>query len=150
MAKSLAELCVPRPTVFDPTIRDVVLDLTDLLQDQIEAAAFFAENYPTDGMPQLLRLAFARFERRTDSPGVFVLTQAVWEAAAEEATAGRNWLHAEVPGYWNHRQALAHILLYMAAAAPTSRPGTAMRRRLGWSPARSRTTRCRRHCEHER
>ncbi len=74
--KPLSQLCVPRPSVFDPTKRDTVLDLTDLIQDRIDAAAFFEENYLTDGMTRLVQEAFRRFEGRS-AQGVFKLTQAM-------------------------------------------------------------------------
>jgi hypothetical protein len=52
---NLADLCKPRDSAFDHSRRDVVLDLTDLLQNQINAQEFFEENSPTDGMTRLLR-----------------------------------------------------------------------------------------------
>src|SRR6187455_16129 len=54
LMKSLHELCNPRSTVFDPQKRDTVLDLTDLVDDRIDAKEFFAENYITEGMKTLL------------------------------------------------------------------------------------------------
>lgn len=74
---SLARLCTPRESIHDRGRRDVVLDLTDLLQDRIKAAEFLEENYLTDGMRRLLRESFARFQRQSEAPGVFVLTQAM-------------------------------------------------------------------------
>ncbi|HEY7710783.1 MAG TPA: DUF499 domain-containing protein, partial [Candidatus Entotheonella sp.] len=74
--KTLRQLCVPRQSVFDRNRRDVVLDLTDLIDDRITASAFFEENYLTDGMKRLLREAFGRFEG-TSEQGVLVLTQAM-------------------------------------------------------------------------
>jgi predicted AAA+ superfamily ATPase len=74
--KTLRQLCGPRQSVFDRNRRDVVLDLTDLIDDRITASAFFEENYLTDGMKRLLREAFGRFEGTSDQ-GVFVLTQAM-------------------------------------------------------------------------
>ncbi|HEY9786570.1 MAG TPA: DUF499 domain-containing protein [Candidatus Obscuribacterales bacterium] len=74
--KTLKQLCVPRRSVFDRARRDVVLDLTDLLEDKIDATSFFEENYLTDGMKRLLREAFRRFEAKSPQ-GVFVLTQAM-------------------------------------------------------------------------
>lgn len=74
--KSLAELCRPRRSIFDRSRRDVVLDLTDLIDNKIKANEFFDENYPTDGMKRLLREAFRRFAGDSEQ-GVFVLTQAM-------------------------------------------------------------------------
>ena len=65
--KYLAHLCKPRQSVFDRNRRDVVLDLTDLLEDRIDPEAFFEENYFTDGMRRLLREAFRRFAGRISS-----------------------------------------------------------------------------------
>jgi Protein of unknown function (DUF499)/Fn3 associated len=74
--KTLKELCIPRSSIFDRSRQDTVLDLTDLIEDKIDAADFFAENYLTDGMKRLLRESFRRFEE-VSSQGVFVLTQAM-------------------------------------------------------------------------
>ena len=81
--KYLAHLCKPRQSVFDRNRRDVVLDLTDLLQDRIDPDAFFEENYFTDGMRRLLREAFRRFAGQS-AQGVFVLTQAMGDASTGE------------------------------------------------------------------
>ncbi len=74
--KPLADLCVPRNSVFDPQKRDTVLDLTDLIDDRIDAAAFFAENYITEGMKTLLKIGFQRLEGKTEQ-GIFKLKQAM-------------------------------------------------------------------------
>ncbi|MEW6540808.1 MAG: DUF499 domain-containing protein [Bacillota bacterium] len=74
--KTLKQLCKPRDSVFDRARRDVVLDLTDLVENRIEAHSFFEENYPTDGMKRLFREAFRRFEGHSAS-GVIKLTQAM-------------------------------------------------------------------------
>ena len=62
--------------MFDLQRRDVVLDITDLIDQRIEAKKFFEENFPTDGMKRLLREAFRRFAGKSDQ-GVFVLSQAM-------------------------------------------------------------------------
>lgn len=72
--QTLKELCKPRDSVFDASRRDVVLDLTDLIDDRIDPEAFFKENYLTDGMKRLFREAFRRFEGKSAS-GVIKLTQ---------------------------------------------------------------------------
>ncbi len=74
--KSLKQLCVPRDSVFDKSRRDIVLDVTDLLEEKINPSEFFEENFPTDGMKQLLQHAFRRFAGKSDQ-GVFVLSQAM-------------------------------------------------------------------------
>ena len=63
--KTLQQLCKPRKTVFDSARRDIVLDLSDLIQDRIKAEEFFEENYLTDGMKTLLKEAFRRFEGKS-------------------------------------------------------------------------------------
>jgi predicted AAA+ superfamily ATPase len=74
--KPLAQACTPRKTVFDRARRDVVLDISDLIEDRLKPAEFFEENYITDGMRQLLIEAFRRFKGESDQ-GVFKLTQAM-------------------------------------------------------------------------
>lgn len=74
--KSLKQLCTPRDNIFDPSKRDIVLDVSDLVQDRINPDEFFEENFITDGMTTLLREAFRRFEKKS-AQGVFRLTQAM-------------------------------------------------------------------------
>lgn len=74
--KTLKQLCKPRDSVFDSSKRDVVLDLTNLIESNINSDEFFEENYLTDGMKRLLREAFRRFSGES-SQGVYVLTQAM-------------------------------------------------------------------------
>lgn len=59
--KSLYELCQPRADVFEDKHQDDVLDLANLTEDSIDADLFFEETYFTDGMKQLVDLAFQRF-----------------------------------------------------------------------------------------
>lgn len=73
---SLEQLCKPRQSVFDRARRDVVLDLTDLVEGRIDAKEFFKENCQTDGMKRLLRESFRRLEGKSQQ-GVFVLSQAM-------------------------------------------------------------------------
>lgn len=63
--KSLKQLCQPRNSVFDRNRRDVVLDLTDLVEGKINGDEFFDENYRTDGMKRLLKEAFRRFQGKS-------------------------------------------------------------------------------------
>ena len=74
--KSLSQLCVPRTTVFDRSIQDTVLDLTDLTENSIDPYKFFEENYLTSGMNSLLKEAFRRFKGESAS-GVIKLKQAM-------------------------------------------------------------------------
>ncbi|MBN1569786.1 MAG: DUF499 domain-containing protein [Acidobacteria bacterium] len=74
--KTLKQLCKPRKSVFDKERRDVVLDLTDLIEEKIKPAEFFGENWVTGGMRHLLREAFRRFAGRSAS-GVIKLTQSM-------------------------------------------------------------------------
>jgi len=74
--KSLAQLCTPRSSVFDPQRRDTVLDLTDLVEDTIDPGEFFEENYVTEGMKTLLEQTFNRLEGKSEQ-GVFMLKQAM-------------------------------------------------------------------------
>jgi hypothetical protein len=74
--RTLKQACKLRSSVFDRSKRDIVLDLTDLIQDCMDPEEFFEENYLTDGMKRLLREAFRRFEGKS-AQGVFKLTQAM-------------------------------------------------------------------------
>jgi Protein of unknown function (DUF499)/Fn3 associated len=74
--KSLADNCKPRESIFDKARRDTVLDLTDLIQNRIDAETFFRENHITEGMRILLTEGFRRLEGKT-TQGVFKLTQAM-------------------------------------------------------------------------
>ncbi|MBX7059766.1 MAG: DUF499 domain-containing protein [Leptospirales bacterium] len=74
--KTVQELCTPRPDVLKKIHRDYALNLTDLIQDGIDADSFFTENYVTEGMQHLLRAAFDRFQGKTGI-SVIKLTQAM-------------------------------------------------------------------------
>lgn len=74
--KTLKQACKPRAATFDPTRRDTVLDLSDLIEHRIDPAAFFAENHITEGMKTLLTEGFRRLEGKS-TQGVFKLTQAM-------------------------------------------------------------------------
>jgi predicted AAA+ superfamily ATPase len=75
-ALSLKRLCSPRQTVFDRSRRDVVLDLSDLVEGKIDASGFFEENFRTEGMSRLMRETFRRLDGKSEQ-GVFVLSQAM-------------------------------------------------------------------------
>src|SRR3972149_9253487 len=74
--KTLDKICIPRKSVFEPSRRDEVLDLTDLIEGNINALDFLEENYLTDGMKSLLREAFRSFGGQSAS-GIMKLTQAM-------------------------------------------------------------------------
>lgn len=74
--KPLFDLCQPRASVFDPQKRDTVLDLSDLVENRIDATEFFTENYITEGMKTLLEHGMRRLEGKT-AQGVFILKQAM-------------------------------------------------------------------------
>src|SRR5262245_42390969 len=74
--KTLKAVCRPRPSVFDLSKRDTVLDITDLIDRKINAAEFFAENHITEGMHTLLVEGFRRLEGKS-AQGVFKPTQAM-------------------------------------------------------------------------
>lgn len=73
---SIKQLCTPRSVIFDAQKRDTVLDLSDLIAERIDPAAFFEENYITEGMQVLLHQAFRRLEGLS-AQGVFKLRQAM-------------------------------------------------------------------------
>lgn len=74
--KSLFELCKPRENVFNETKRDDTLDLSNLIDNSINADDFFNETYITDGMKQLFDTAFRRFEGK-GANGLIKLTQSM-------------------------------------------------------------------------
>ena len=74
--QTVKQACVPRPGTFDASRRDTVLHLGDLVAGTIDPAAFFAENYITEGMRTLLTEGFRRLEGQS-TQGVFKLTQAM-------------------------------------------------------------------------
>jgi predicted AAA+ superfamily ATPase len=76
----LSQACKPRQSVFDRSRRDVVLNISDLLEDRIDedrAIHFFEENYTTAGMQTLIDKAFARLENRNSQASTFLLAQAM-------------------------------------------------------------------------
>lgn len=73
----LKQLCTPRESVFNRDLRDVVLDLSDLLKSKIDPEGFFEENYITSGMKTLLEKTFSRLDGSRDQASTFLLTQAM-------------------------------------------------------------------------
>lgn len=74
--KSLFEVCKPRESVFNENKRDDTLDLANLIDNSIDAEAFFNETYVTEGMQLLFDTAFKRFEGKETS-GLVKLTQSM-------------------------------------------------------------------------
>jgi hypothetical protein len=72
--KTLKQHCKPRQSVYDRNRRNIVLDLTDLIEDRIKPIEFLEENYLNGDLKRLLREAFRRFEGKS-SQRVFVLRQ---------------------------------------------------------------------------
>lgn len=73
----LKKLCSPRESVFNRDRRDVVLDLSDLIESKINPGTFFDENFITSGMKTLLEKTFSRLEGSSDQASTFLLTQAM-------------------------------------------------------------------------
>jgi hypothetical protein len=72
----LKNVATPRPSVFDKARRDVVLDVTDLTENNIDPENFFSENFITKGMGLLYQSVFKRLEGNSDD-GIFYLTQSM-------------------------------------------------------------------------
>lgn len=73
----LKQACTPRQSVFNKDRRDVVLDLSDLLEGKIDGEDFFDENFTTSGMKTLLEKTFSRLDGTSDQASTFLLTQAM-------------------------------------------------------------------------
>ncbi|MCA1950497.1 MAG: DUF499 domain-containing protein [Treponema sp.] len=76
----LQQTCKPRQSVFDRTRRDTVLNLSDLLQNRLDAESahqFFSENYITAGMKVLIQKSFDRLSGKQDQPAAYLLSQAM-------------------------------------------------------------------------
>lgn len=74
--KSVQELCTPRRDVQEKLHRDYALNLTDFVQGKLVAETFFEENYITEGMRDLFKAAFDRFQGKTEVSSI-KLTQAM-------------------------------------------------------------------------
>ncbi len=55
MSTDLKTLVTPRPYVFNPDRRAIVLNLDNFLDGKISGEEYFRENYVTQGMKTLLR-----------------------------------------------------------------------------------------------
>lgn len=73
----LKQACTPRQSVFNKDRRDVVLDISDLLEGKIDGEDFFDENFTTSGMKTLLEKTFSRLDGTSDQASTFLLTQAM-------------------------------------------------------------------------
>jgi len=73
----LKNLCTPRKSVFNRNRRDVILDLSDLIESKINATTFFDENFITSGMKTLLEKTFSRLEGSKNQASTFLLSQAM-------------------------------------------------------------------------
>ncbi len=72
----LYQSCTPRSSVFDASLADTVYDLNSLRE--IDAPSFFAENYVTAGMKQLLTEGFKRLGGSShNTSGAFLLSQSM-------------------------------------------------------------------------
>ncbi|TGK06545.1 DUF499 domain-containing protein [Leptospira fletcheri] len=74
--KTIQELCKIKKNIITDTNRSYALNLTDLVNGKIDPEEFFSENYITQGMETLIRIAFDRFERKSET-AVVKLTQAM-------------------------------------------------------------------------
>lgn len=74
--KTLNDACRPRKSVFGSAGLDTVYSLEEL--DSIDADDFFEENFPTEGMKQLLTEGLKRLEGKSpEGPGAFLLSQSM-------------------------------------------------------------------------
>lgn len=74
--KFLSQAVKPRASVFDKARRDIVLDVTNLIENKIEPEVFFAENFITHGMAHLYQAVMNRLEGNSDD-GVYQLSQSM-------------------------------------------------------------------------
>jgi len=74
---SLNSLCKPRPSAFAADRRATVLSLDTFLKGEINGAAFFEENFFTNGMLTLVDRAFRHLGGSGSGSSVFLLSQAM-------------------------------------------------------------------------
>ncbi|TGM85091.1 DUF499 domain-containing protein [Leptospira bouyouniensis] len=72
----IQESCKPRKTILKDSEQSYALNLTDFAKGLIDPKEFFEENFITEGMDQLIRIAFDRFQRKNDT-ALIKLTQAM-------------------------------------------------------------------------
>ncbi|NCA70783.1 MAG: ATP-binding protein [Sphingobacteriia bacterium] len=74
---SIQSFCTPRPSVYAADRRATVLNLDTFLKGQVDGAAFFEENYFTNGMLTLVDRAFRHLGGQGAGSSVFLLSQAM-------------------------------------------------------------------------
>jgi len=74
--KTVQSSCKPRSNILRAAEQSYALNLTDFARGLIDPNQFFQENFITEGMDQLIRLAFERFQRKNDT-ALIKLTQAM-------------------------------------------------------------------------
>jgi hypothetical protein len=74
--KSITQLCIPKPNVFDAGQRDTVHDILALKNKEIAPLTFFEETYFTAGMRMLIKSSFDRLSG-TGTESVFRLSQSM-------------------------------------------------------------------------
>jgi len=75
--KTIKQLCEPRKSAFEADRRATVLNLDSLLKEQVDAGAFFEENYITNGMLMLVDRALRHLGGSGAGSSAFVLSQAM-------------------------------------------------------------------------
>lgn len=75
--KTIKQLCEPRKSAFEADRRATVLNLDALLKGQVDAGAFFEENYFTNGMLMLVERALRHLGGSGAGSSAFVLSQAM-------------------------------------------------------------------------
>ncbi len=74
--KTVQESCIPRDAILQNNEQSYALNLSDLLKGTIQVEEFFSENFITEGMHQLIQVAFQRFNK-TSETALIKLTQAM-------------------------------------------------------------------------
>ena len=75
--KTIKQLCEPRKSAFEAYRRATVLNLVALLKGQVDAGAFFEENYFTIGMVMLVERALLHFGSSGAGSSAFIPSQAL-------------------------------------------------------------------------
>jgi predicted AAA+ superfamily ATPase len=74
--KTVQDACKLRKNILNASEHSYALNLTDFSKERIGSRDFFDENYITEGMDQLIRIAFDRFQSKSDT-ALIKLTQAM-------------------------------------------------------------------------
>lgn len=75
--KTIKQLCEPRKSAFEADRRATVLNLDALLKGQVDAGAFFEENYFTNGMLMLVERALRHLGGSGAGSSAFLLSQSM-------------------------------------------------------------------------